>query len=342
RGEPAARRTAPGDAGRRAAGAARPARSPRRPPGGRAVQGLQGDVHRRVPRRHAAGRALPGQPAVAAPAPHGVRAGRLPALPALGGGTRRRTVPVRPRPRALPDQVGGPLPDDDAAVRPPARIPAAAGGRGPGRGRARGRVDHDPAPVDGTLSRDAHELSHAARRDARVPAVARRRGRHQPRLQPTRELPGHVRGLLRLPAHRRDERRPRDGRPRPRAALMVFNSNVFLFAFLPVVFALFWLSRTRQQRYVVLAVRGYVFSGYWDWRFCFLLLFSSLVSFTAALMIERSATRAAARSWVVAAVIVDLAVLGFFKYYNFFAANLAEVFPGAALPLLHVVLPIGI
>ena len=62
---------------------------------------------------------------------------------------------------------------------------------------------------------------------------------------------------------------------------MVFNSNVFLFAFLPAVFAAFWLSKTKQQRYVLLTVSGYVFYGYWNWRFCFLLLFSSLVSFTA-------------------------------------------------------------
>ena len=69
---------------------------------------------------------------------------------------------------------------------------------------------------------------------------------------------------------------------------MVFNSSIFLFGFLPVVFAAFWLARTKRQRYVVLALSGYVFYGYWDWRFCFLLLFSSLVSFTAAPGIERA------------------------------------------------------
>jgi alginate O-acetyltransferase complex protein AlgI len=123
---------------------------------------------------------------------------------------------------------------------------------------------------------------------------------------------------------------------------MVFNSNVFLFAFLPVVFTLFWVSRTKQQRYVVLAVSGYVFYGYWDWRFCFLLLFSSLVSFSAGIMIDRSPSPAVRRAWMVASVAVDLSVLGFFKYYDFLAGNLAGLLPGMALPLLHVVLPIGI
>ena len=123
---------------------------------------------------------------------------------------------------------------------------------------------------------------------------------------------------------------------------MVFNSNVFLFAFLPVVFSLFWLSRTKQQRYLVLAVSGYVFYGYWDWRFCFLLLFSSLVSFTAGIMIDRTPSPGARRAWMIASVAVDLSVLGFFKYYDFVAGNLDRLLPGANLPLLHVVLPIGI
>jgi len=102
---------------------------------------------------------------------------------------------------------------------------------------------------------------------------------------------------------------------------MVFNSNVFLFAFLPVVFAAFWLSRTKQQRYVVLTVSGYVFYGYWDWRFCWLLLFSSVVSFTAGLMIDGAQSRAAKRAWMVASVATDLSLLGFFKYYNFVPAT---------------------
>src|SRR5437762_10138570 len=123
---------------------------------------------------------------------------------------------------------------------------------------------------------------------------------------------------------------------------MVFNSDVFLFAFLPAVFALFWLARTKQQRYVILTVSGYVFYGYWDWRFCFLLLFSSLVSFVAALMIARAGSRRAARRWMVGSVTVDLTVLGFFKYYNFFASNLHAAIPSVAPPLLDIVLPVGI
>jgi len=123
---------------------------------------------------------------------------------------------------------------------------------------------------------------------------------------------------------------------------VVFNSNVFLFAFLPVVFAGFWLFQTKQHRYVLLTVAGYVFYGYWDWRFCFLLLFSSLVSFSAGLLILRAPSSAGRRGWMVFSISVDLALLGFFKYYNFLASSVHAVVPAIAPPLLDIVLPIGI
>jgi alginate O-acetyltransferase complex protein AlgI len=123
---------------------------------------------------------------------------------------------------------------------------------------------------------------------------------------------------------------------------MVFNSDIFLFAFLPVVFIVFWAARTRQQRYIVLTISGYIFYGYWDWRFCLLLLFSSAVSFAAALCIQRARSESARRSWMAASVSIDLAVLGFFKYYNFFAVSVESIAPALALPVLNVVLPVGI
>ncbi|MGC9971788.1 MAG: hypothetical protein ABSE56_14490 [Bryobacteraceae bacterium] len=123
---------------------------------------------------------------------------------------------------------------------------------------------------------------------------------------------------------------------------MVFNSNIFLFAFLPIVSVLFWLFATKQQRYVLLTLSGYVFYGYWNWRFCFLLLFSSLVSFFAAILVDRAQTKSRARLWVYVSVGVDLTLLGFFKYYNFFAETATAIFPRSLLPHLEVVLPIGI
>lgn len=123
---------------------------------------------------------------------------------------------------------------------------------------------------------------------------------------------------------------------------MVFNSNIFLFAFFPVVFTSFWMLRTKQQRYILLGAAGYVFYGYWDWRYCILLLFSSVVSFWAALAIAQSNSSSTRRAILIGAISVDLSLLGFFKYYNFFAQNVARLIPDWAPPLFHIVLPIGI
>lgn len=123
---------------------------------------------------------------------------------------------------------------------------------------------------------------------------------------------------------------------------MVFNSDIFLFAFLPIVFALFWTLKSKQGRYILLTVSGYVFYGYWDWRFCFLMLFSSLVSFIAGMNIDRATETRVKRTWMIGTIIVDLSLLGFFKYYNFFADTVHSLAPGVAPPLLNIILPIGI
>jgi alginate O-acetyltransferase complex protein AlgI len=121
---------------------------------------------------------------------------------------------------------------------------------------------------------------------------------------------------------------------------MVFNSNVFLFAFLPITFALFWAARNKTQRYVLLALSGFVFYGWWDWRFCGLLLFSALFSFGAGLLIDRASEPARKKRIMLFSVAVDLAILGVFKYYNFFADSVRGLIP--QLPAIQVILPIGI
>ncbi|MGH7397696.1 MAG: hypothetical protein ACRELW_09170, partial [Candidatus Rokuibacteriota bacterium] len=128
---------------------------------------------------------------------------------------------------------------------------------------------------------------------------------------------------------------------------MLFNSFVFLFVFLPVTYAVFWTLRTAQSRYIWLTITGYVFYGYWDARFCLLMAFTTIVSFTAGLGLLRWHDRPARRkACLVAAVAVDLCVLGFFKYANFTMASTASLAAWLGLdvrfPSLNIVLPVGI
>jgi alginate O-acetyltransferase complex protein AlgI len=128
--------------------------------------------------------------------------------------------------------------------------------------------------------------------------------------------------------------------------LVLFNSLIFLFLFLPITYVVFWNLRTANARYVWLTLTGYVFYGYWDVRFCFLMAFSTLVSYTAGLGLLRFRGARARLLCLVVPVSVDLLLLGFFKYVNFLLDNLdllARALGRQGLDhRLDVVLPVGI
>jgi alginate O-acetyltransferase complex protein AlgI len=127
---------------------------------------------------------------------------------------------------------------------------------------------------------------------------------------------------------------------------MLFNSFVFLCVFLPVTYVVFWSLKSAKARYIWLAITGYIFYGYWNPRFCLLMAFSTIVSYTAGLGFLRWTDPKHRRFCLVIPITVDLLLLGFFKYANFLIASIVEVIRAlgqpAVAPHLDVVLPIGI
>ncbi|MGH2755940.1 MAG: MBOAT family O-acyltransferase [Actinomycetota bacterium] len=125
---------------------------------------------------------------------------------------------------------------------------------------------------------------------------------------------------------------------------MLFNSITFAI-FLVIVLALYWVLRFRAQNFLLLAA-SWVFYAFWDWRFLGLLIFQSLIDFIAGLTIGNSDDEPFRKRVLIAAISLNLLILGFFKYYGFFvesAINFLEWFglrPNP--PLLEVLLPIGI
>ena len=121
---------------------------------------------------------------------------------------------------------------------------------------------------------------------------------------------------------------------------MLFTSIEF-FVFLPIVFALYWLlnRHTRWQNLLVVTA-SYVFYGWWDWRFLLLIAFTTLCSYFSGLLIGADRWRKTAL-W--GNIILNLAILGLFKYYDFFAAELATLLgcSGDSV-MLHLILPVGI
>jgi len=125
---------------------------------------------------------------------------------------------------------------------------------------------------------------------------------------------------------------------------MVFNSLHF-FIFFAVVYPLYMMMGHRFQNWLLLAA-SYFFYGYWDWRFLGLIFLSTVVDFSCALGIARSSSPRR-RNWLLwTSVVLNLGVLGLFKYLEFFLTSLHAAFPGLiSLDVsrgLDIVLPVGI
>src|SRR5258706_2955638 len=100
---------------------------------------------------------------------------------------------------------------------------------------------------------------------------------------------------------------------------MLFNSFGFA-VFLPIVFILYWLVFRKSLRYqnILLLLASYFFYAFWDWRFLFLLAFSTGLDYYTGLRIYKADNQKNKKRWLFISVTVNLGFLCFFKYYNFF------------------------
>ena len=127
---------------------------------------------------------------------------------------------------------------------------------------------------------------------------------------------------------------------------MLFPTVEFA-VFFAVVFVVSWLLRPRPTAWKLFSLAAsYFFYGWWDWGLLWLLALLTVANQVFAGGAHRASTPRARKTWVAVAVVFDLGILGWFKYYGFFVENLTELagLVGAtwAPPLLTVVLPIGI
>jgi alginate O-acetyltransferase complex protein AlgI len=125
---------------------------------------------------------------------------------------------------------------------------------------------------------------------------------------------------------------------------MLFNSLVFL-GFITIVFLVYPRLRLRGQNVFLLGA-SYVFYGYWDWRFTFLLFTSTVVDFWVGRKLQASNSQKHRKLLLFFSIAVNLGILGFFKYFNFFIDSAAAVLSAIGfqphMPVLQVILPIGI
>jgi alginate O-acetyltransferase complex protein AlgI len=128
---------------------------------------------------------------------------------------------------------------------------------------------------------------------------------------------------------------------------MLFNSLNFAL-FLPIVFILYWFVAKNNLRWqnLLLLVSSYFFYACWDYRFMFLLIFSTFLDYFTGIKINEANGKNNKKFWLWLSIGINLGFLGVFKYYNFFASSLSEglSFIGVKCDFwtLQIILPVGI
>jgi len=127
---------------------------------------------------------------------------------------------------------------------------------------------------------------------------------------------------------------------------MLFNSLEFLL-FLPIVFTLYWFvfKKLKIQNLFVLGA-SYFFYAWWDWRFLFLIIFSTIVDYLLGLQLHKEQINSKRKWLLYVSLLVNLGLLGVLKYYNFFIDSFIDAFSLFDIKLsvktLQIILPVGI
>lgn len=128
---------------------------------------------------------------------------------------------------------------------------------------------------------------------------------------------------------------------------MLFNSLEFLW-FLPVVFALYWFlfNKNLHLQNGLLLAASYFFYASWDYRFLFLLIFSTLLDYYSGIRMSDAANQKRKQIWFWLSISINVGFLGIFKYFNFFVSSFADFVSVFGFKpdiwTLQVILPIGI
>ncbi len=126
---------------------------------------------------------------------------------------------------------------------------------------------------------------------------------------------------------------------------MVFTSHIFIYYFLPLLLLVYY-NLPYRGRNLFLTLMSYAFYGWWNPYFMLLMLFSTLVNYLCGKVISApGATRRRRKTALVVSIVVNLGLLGFFKYFMFSVSSingLLALSGAELLPILRVTLPVGI
>lgn len=127
---------------------------------------------------------------------------------------------------------------------------------------------------------------------------------------------------------------------------MLFNSIHFAL-FFPAVFFLYWfVFKKLSHQNILLLVASYFLYACWDYRFLFLLMFSTFLDYYTGIRMHEAKDQKGKKFWFWLSITANLGFLGFFKYYNFFVESFSEALSAGGIHIdvwtLNVILPVGI
>ncbi len=128
---------------------------------------------------------------------------------------------------------------------------------------------------------------------------------------------------------------------------MLFNSVEFAI-YLPIVFTLYWYAFNRKvkSRNIFIISCSYLFYGMWDWRFLSLIIISSLADYIIGLRIYSNDNSKHRKTLLLISILINIGILGFFKYFNFFTDSFLTLFNVLGISLsyerMNIILPVGI
>ena len=117
---------------------------------------------------------------------------------------------------------------------------------------------------------------------------------------------------------------------------MVFSSLNFMFVFLPIVFGIYFIS-PRKIRNFILFIASLVFYAWGEPFYVVLMLFSTILNFVYGALVQKYKGKTSAKWILASSVVLNLGILGFFKYTDFFIGNINAWF-GTSIPLLNFIL----
>lgn len=122
---------------------------------------------------------------------------------------------------------------------------------------------------------------------------------------------------------------------------MVFSSMVFLWVFLPAVLIIYYFI-DKKYKNLVLLISSLIFYSFGEPKYILLMVISIIINYIFGILVDREENIFKRKLILALSVFINLAILGYFKYFNFFSESLNNIFHGEVIALKEIILPIGI